>query len=245
MRHALATHRSRRGVTLIELVLAITILLIVTAALAPSLSTALMLDQRQAARKIALAYERLQSEAVLRNKTYRIAFDLRNNSWTVEQGDAGATIFSDPESREDYEERVQEQVDNLTPEELRQWRNRHGFSATSDAEIGAQAHPLPEGIRFQSIFTPQYAEPVTLDDIEDEVRRDKDDDSPTHLVYSYVFANGFAEHTVVQIVHEDDDEDGFTITVDPVSGRVRLHAELIDQRDAFDFLPDEGPKLEL
>ncbi|MCA9689370.1 MAG: hypothetical protein KC636_07145 [Myxococcales bacterium] len=45
-------------------------------------------------------------------------------------------------------------------------------------------------------------------------------------------------------VDEEDDDEGFTITVDPLSGRVDMVGELLDQHDRWAFLPDEGPDLD-
>ena len=65
------------------------------------------------------------------------------------------------------------------------------------------------------------------------------------MAYTYIFPNGFAEPTFVRIVDEDDDEDGFTLEVEPLSGRVLLHEEEVELEDKMDWLPEEGPELDL
>ena len=42
------------------------------------------------------------------------------------------------------------------------------------------------------------------------------------VIYSYVFPNGFTEHTVIWLTEKDDPTSGWTIVVEPLSGNVRL-----------------------
>jgi len=42
---------------------------------------------------------------------------------------------------------------------------------------------------------------------------------------------------------EDDPEEGYTVEVEPLSGKVHVHGELIDFEDSFEWVPDEGPDL--
>ena len=65
------------------------------------------------------------------------------------------------------------------------------------------------------------------------------------MAYSYIFPNGFAEPTLVRIVDEDDEDDGLTLEVEPLSGRVLLHEEEVELDDILGWLPEEGPELDL
>ena len=59
-------------------------------------------------------------------------------------------------------------------------------------------------------------------------------------------ADGFGtvEYTLIRIVSEDDPEEGYTIEVEPVSGRVNIMEEERRPEDATSWLPDEGPELD-
>ena len=98
---------------------------------------------------------------------------------------------------------------------------------------------LPWGTRFGGILTPQYEDMVEPRD--EEV--DTEDPEEERIVYSYLFASGFAEPTVVQIVEIDDPGEGYTVVVEPLSGRVHLHGELLSHEGMFDDMPEEGPDL--
>ncbi len=232
--------RGRRGMTLLEVMVSVGIMMLFVAALVPSLDAVLLLEQRGAARKLALIYTQLHDEAVLRNKTFRIAYHLDANYYEIEVGDPGALIFTNPEAREEYEENVADRIEDLSPEDLREYKKREDF-AKIQGEFEGKIE-LPENTRLYSVYTPQYEDPVRPREPGD--RRATDADKP-NVAYSYIFANGFAEYTVVQMVDREDEEDGFTITVDPLSGKVDLYTELIDQHDAFEFVPDDGPTLSL
>lgn len=236
-----AATRGRRGLTLMEVLVAIAIMLLLTAALMPSLNAVFMLEQRAAARRMALAFEKMHDEAVLRNRTYRFWFDLDANTWGIEGGDAQFLIFDDPEARERWEENLGDKLDDMDEQEKREFLKEREFSAVEGeyAKI-----TMPRGARIHSVYTPQYEDPVTLDSRRRTPVRTGDEKEPLRA-FSHLFSNGFAEYTVIQIVETDDEDSGFTITVDPLSGKVVLHSDLIDHHDAFRFLPDEGPRLNL
>jgi hypothetical protein len=94
---------------------------------------------------------------------------------------------------------------------------------------------LPSGMVFGGVYTPQYGELVEP--------QGEDDEESTLRVESYIMSNGFVEHTLIQLVDEDDPTDGYTIEIQPLSGRVKLHSELLDPLNRLDFVPEEGPDL--
>ncbi len=61
-------------------VLAIAIVLM--GVLIPSLASFFMLDQRQAAKDLTTLYQQLHDEAVMRNVTFRVAYNLRHSAIT-------------------------------------------------------------------------------------------------------------------------------------------------------------------
>lgn len=225
--------------SLIEVLVVIAILIAMAAVAVPALQSVFMLEQRRAAQELCVTYERLHTEAVLRNKTFRIAYHLDDNFYEIQSGDAGLLIFSSAEARERYEESSEERLENMTEEELRELKSKEDFK-TAEGAYQAKVK-LPDHTRFAGVYTPQYEtmrRPGDKGDVETE-----DGGEVQNIVYSYVFANGFTEPTVIQMVSADDAEDGYTIEIEPLSGRVRLHPDLIDYRDSFGFIPEDGPSL--
>jgi len=236
--------RARAGMTLMEVLVSVAIMLIITAVMMPSLDGLLMLEQVRAARRLTMVYAQLHDEAILRNKTFRIAYHVDENYYQIEAGDANALIYADFEAREASEEREKEKVEEMTPEELKEYQAQNSFKQVEGHGLGGRFE-LPENTRFRSVYTPQYEEPVVPAAHDTKKRRKavSDDEEGPRVVYSYVFANGFSEFTVVQLVDKDDEESGFTITIDPMSGKVDLYGDLVDRHDMLKGLPREGPRL--
>lgn len=222
--------------SLIEVMVVIAILLAIAVILVIPLSSFLMLQQNSAARTLAITYQVLHDEAVLRNVTFRIAYHMDENFYDVEVGRPETLIFDDPKAREAYEEKIEAQRTKLSKEPEPQAENQ--FQRAMDR---FQTHvELPRNTIFGGIYTPQYGELVKPTS-EDE--RARDENAPKKVVYSYIFPNGFAEHTVVQIVSASSPDDGYTLEVEPMSGNVHLYGELRDWEESNKDLPERGPEL--
>jgi prepilin-type N-terminal cleavage/methylation domain-containing protein len=233
----------RRGLTLIEIVVTIAIMGLVTAVAIPSLNGIFDLRQRAGVQELARTYTFLVDEAVLRNVTFRVAYNLDRSTWRVEVGDANTLIFGDAESREAHEAELEDQMARFTQRELDEGAaddldGSHGRFEGLDSEMFTSANALPDKTRFAFVYTPQYGE----DGVEphDKLPEDPEDE---RVAYSYVFPDGTAEHTVVRIVDADDPDDGYTLEVEPISGKVRLDTDLVDPSESFAWLPEEGPDL--
>ena len=219
--------------TLTEIMVVLVIAILLIAVLVPSLTSLFMLDQRKAARNLTILYEQLHDEAVMRNVTFRISYNLRAGTYEVQVGEAGALIFDSVEAREDWEEAEKRKIALMNDEELA----AHAHERKRFQNLAARfktKFELPSQTVFGGIYTPQYGEMVTPDSL------GEDDEG---IIFSYVFPNGQAEHTVVWLVNELDEEDGFTIEVEPLSGSVKLTGELVSWEDSYSFVPTEGPDL--
>lgn len=235
--------RARHGLTLIEIMVVIAIVGIITAVGAPALSGLLALEQQRAISELAQTFVWLRDEAALRNVTFRVAFNLDQNAWKIEVGDASTLIFSDPEAREAYDEQLQDEMRRYTEreleegvEDLRDVSNR--FEGLEDPAFTTEQR-LPDGIRFAFVYTPQYGE--------DGVTASEDPpDTPEEeqIAYAYIFPDGTTEHIVVRIVDERDEDEGYTLEVEPLTGAVSLtEDEILDPTDSFAWIPEQGPSL--
>lgn len=231
---AASARRRRGGMTLLEVLVVVAIALALLAVGIPVASSMFSLKQRAAAKDLALTYELIQQEAVLRNQTFRVAYHLDGGWYQVEMGDPDSLIFSNPDDRLEFE-RTRES-------KLR--RHDDGATAADDPTGGFEGIAtkrqvkieLPPNTVFGGVWTPQYERMVRPSG------REEDPDEPL-VVYSYVFPTGYSEPAVVHLVTEGDDRSGFSVIVEPMSGRVRLTTELIEPREAFERVPDEGPEL--
>lgn len=233
--------RDRRGMSLMELIVAVALALGLMAVLIPSVAGYMQLRQRQAAKDLVLLYNQLHDEAVLRNATFRVVFDLERNRYRVEVGESRAIIYSSPEQRERYEQEVANRIAAMNDQELAEYRQRNRPFEKLQSHF-ATDFELPSNVQLYGVYTPQYGRMMTVDDVMDERRKRKGDEAGLE-VYSYVFANGFSERTLVWFVDPKSPDQGFTVEVEPLSGRIHLHGELVDWRDTLDLVPSSGPRI--
>jgi hypothetical protein len=212
----------------------------------PAMSGLLDLKQRSAAKELAQTYTWLLDEAALRNVAFRMVYNLDRSTWTIEAGDPNTLVFTNPEKREEFDERLEDDMSRYTQREVDEGEaedvesQRGRFTGLAELDVPfTTSKPLPNGTRFAYVYTPQYEE-GGLEPTKEGPPEDVEDDQ---IAYTYVFPDGTAEHTVVRIVDEEDNENGWTIEVLPVSGEIRLSTDLVDPSDSLDWVPDEGPEL--
>lgn len=229
--------------TLIEVIVVMALIGSVMAISVPSLRAIFDVQMTAAAKEMALSYRYLRDEASLRNASFRVAFYLDQNGYRVEVGDANTLIFSSAEDREDFEEEIEGQLKRFTDRQIEEGEanevldKRSRFQGLSDPALEAQVQ-MPTGSRIAWVWTPQYDDPVEPSDDPPE-----DEEDPGVIAYSHIFSNGYVEHTLIRIEDIDDPDDGFTIEIEPLSGRVHVHDSLIEPRDIVAWVPDEGPEI--
>jgi prepilin-type N-terminal cleavage/methylation domain-containing protein len=233
---------ARAGMTLIEIMVVITIIVIVTGVSIPSMALLLDLRQKEAADTLATTFAYLRDEATLRNVTFRLAFNLDRNTWKVEAGSPDARIFETPEERIAWEKEVGDRMARYTDRELQEGaadellEQTGRFEGLTDVTLDTNVE-LPGGSVFAWAYTPEYADPVQAS------LEMPEDPAAEQVVYSYIFPDGQMELTVIRIVGERDPEDGYTLIVEPLTGRIHITSEDTDYRDAFSWIPTQGPEL--
>ncbi|MCB9742759.1 MAG: prepilin-type N-terminal cleavage/methylation domain-containing protein [Alphaproteobacteria bacterium] len=240
--------RGRSGVTLLEILVVIVLLMVVLSIAVPAVSSILLIEQSGAAKELGLTYKYLRDEAALRNVTFRVVYNLDTRSYKVEVGDPNTLIFSDPDDRAEWEEDFQDQLSRFTDRELEEGKATElqaqsgRFDNLTDPVFRTEVK-LPTGSTFAWVWTPQYDEPVEPNVDPDE--EPSDDEAEQAIAYSYVFPNGFIEHTVVRIASIDDPEEGYTVEVEPVSGKVTVTDEIISYEDSMSWVPHDAPEMPL
>lgn len=230
----------RRGMSIIEMVVVMAVIALVIAIGAPVLTSVFDLQQRGAAKTLAETYKLLQTEAMLRNVTFRIAYNLDQSTWKVEVGDPAALIFSEPEARDRWEREQEDKLRMFSKKEIEEGEAADVIK--QDGRFSGLSVPgfptggdLPESCRYAYVYTPQYGEPVTPSEEEP-----KPGEEP-RVVYSHIFPDGTMEFTVVRIVDRDDPADGYTVEVEPFSGQIRLDTLETEIGASLAWIPSEAP----
>ena len=230
--------------TLVEIMVVLAIIAVIALVGVPALSSILSLQQHAAAEELAKTYRWLQDEAALRNVTFRVAFDLDQGSYTIQVGDPATLVFSTPDAREQFESELKSDMKRFTQRELEEGAadeltDKAGrFESLPDSRFG-KPRLLPPSCRFAYVYTPQYGEGGKLPS--EDPPEDPADDA---IAYTYIFPDGSSEHVVIRIVDADDAEDGYTVEVEPLSGKVTLTEDTVDPEASLSWVPQEGPKIQ-
>jgi len=241
-------NRSQAGLTLIEIVVVMAIMGLIAVVAVPSLRGLLDLQQRSGAKQLASTYTWLIDEAALRNATFRLAFNLDEGTWKVEVGDANSVVFGTPEEREKYDEELKARLKRYTKRELEEGaadevKGAMGrFEGLSDPAFTTEQR-LPNGTHFGFVWTPEYPDDGVGPSKDALDGKEPDPEAEPNMAYSYIFSDGSAEHTVIRIVSDEDPDEGYTVEVEPLSGRVHLDGDLVDPKQSMAWLPAEGPRL--
>jgi type II secretory pathway pseudopilin PulG len=234
--------------TLIEIVVVIALFVAVAAIAIPSYNALFDVEMRGAAKELAQTYKWLQDEAAMRNVTFRVAIDLDKSTWKVEAGDPSSLIYSTPEEREEAESDLFDAMKHYTERELAEDEDAQAeiaaksggkFEGLTDVSF-TTAQILPTSVKFAWVYTPQYGE-EGIEPTKDGPPRDP---AENHIAYTHVFPDGTSEHIVVRIVDADDPEDGWTIEVEPLTGRVNIDTDIVDPTQSLSWIPESGPELQ-
>ena len=262
--------RVRRGLNLVEVVIAVAIalgLLFLGGMFFQNMTGA----KEYSAVKAFVAHVKLaQQQATIENRAYRIAFDLDGATYSIEASDEEALIYRDAEQRKEIEEKIQSdmggakgqdelrkliecakarqadpskscgQLDDLDPSQavgMLEAEAGTGFQAVADQFFKAQV-TLPGAVRINGVYTPAYGEylrPTDEEDLEDEDRV---------VAFAHIFPGGVTEHTVIQFTREGYDDFGYTVELEPLSGRIIVDTTVRDWDDRDYEIPEEGPELD-
>ena len=234
--------------TLIEIIVVMALLVGLLAIAVPAYQAVFDVNMRGAARELAQTYKWLQDEAAMRNVTFRMTIDLDRGTWKVEAGDPSSLIYSTPEERETAEDDLESTMKHYTEREIAEdadaqeviaKKSGGKFAGLTDVSFTTEQQ-LPNNVQFAWVYTPQYGE----DGKEPTKGGPPEDPAEDAIAYTHIFPDGTSEHTVVRIVDAKDPDDGWTIEVEPLSGRVNLEPEIVDPEESLSWIPEEGPELD-
>ncbi len=213
---------SDRGLTLIEISVAILLVAVLIAVAVPAFRAATDADLHAAAIRIAAGNRACFGEASVKNVTLRMAYDLGAGTYWVE-GVPGT--FQVIQKERDREEVLEEEKKKEEEEQRkRELAERYGTGEMEES-IGSpqpkfvpvqmaflEPQRLPSGVKFAGVRTPQFRKVVK-----------------EGTVYTHFFPNGWAERTLVYL--EDSGGSKVTLEMEPLTGRLVLHEGELDYRE--------------
>lgn len=189
---------SQRGFTLIEIMIVVLII-----ALMMGLGVAVLFPGNEAklrdqSSKIAGTVKFLYNEAAIKNRYYRIVFDLDGRTYKVESSDQPYLVrmIDEAQKKKDAEKKA-----DATPD---------GASFTQEEGLLVQPEKLPSGIKFKDI---------TVMHLPTRVEQGK--------VEVYFFPSGFVEPTIINLTDEDE-ESFYSLQLNPMTGRAHIRSEYFE-----------------
>lgn len=194
-----------RGFTLIEIMIVVLIIALMmgmgVAVLFPGNEAKL----REQSAKLAGTIKFLYNEAAVKNKYYRLVFDLDQQSYAVESSTEPflvRMIEEDPKKNAAKGEAPAEGEPGATP--------AAGF--TGEEGMLVQTTKLPAGIKFKDVFVMHHKERQERGKVE-----------------AYFFPNGFVEPLVVNLSDEDE-QTFYSLQVNPLTGRSKIRSEYYEAK---------------
>jgi general secretion pathway protein H len=209
LRQRRALHGSR-GFTLLELLIVSALVVAIAFVVIPAAQSALGVRTREATSKVAGSIRAMYGEAVLQGATCRLVFDLDEGAYWPECAQGRVRVASKEESVRGA--RVEPRSRDFPgTEEEAQAREEIAAKTSFSAHEGqlAKRQSLPEGVHFGSVWTQHQAEPYT-----------------SGTSYLYFFPHGQTQKAFIHVERNEDDI--FTVVVDPVTGRTRVLPQKVD-----------------
>lgn len=201
--------QSKRGFTLIEILVVIGIIALVTTIALPSLMSFFKVSLSTAGREVATVVRETYNASVITGRIYRVVYDFKSQSYWAEGGPT--TLLLDTAATKEEEERRRRY---LSPSELEKLKNKDsGF--TLDKAITRKKRALPDGVSIVSITTDQAKEPIT------------EGEATTHF-----FPHGLTERTL--IVLKDLSSNYVTLAIQPLLGKTELFERQVTLKEAYE-----------
>jgi len=214
VRMIISPKRTPKGLTLIEITIALLILALMFYIAIPGLAGLTRANLKTAARELAGTIRYLFNYSVTKNLYCRLVIYIEEGSYSAECSEEQFLMSREKEEAYDgaraEEEEEEEDTFGLTEEEkeiLRIRKHKVQFSQIDDADI--KPTKLPNGVGFDGVWVMHQPERYT---------RGK--------TYIYFFPSGFMEKAVIHLV----DESGviFSVVTEPITGKAKVYNRLYE-----------------
>ncbi|MCO4764233.1 MAG: prepilin-type N-terminal cleavage/methylation domain-containing protein [Myxococcales bacterium] len=203
--------KKARGFTLIELMVVMSIMAIVTAAVAVGVGNIRGASVQSEAGKLTVAVRYLYNLAVLNGKVHRLVIDIEGGSYWGEVQDSRdpCKMYLLPGETDD------EEADSGDTDEEADKPAAASFGKAKTKLL--KKRKLKKGVVFGGVMTSHQKQVANS--------------GQAHIT---IFPNGTAEAAYVYIQDKDDDEDVMTVEVLSLQGAARIHLDKLEPDEFFE-----------
>lgn len=221
-----APRRAQRGLTLIEISIALGIAALAVSISIVSLNALTDADLRSSAIELAGAIKFNYDRAIMEKRTQRLGMDLDRNVWWIEFTEdayaVGAERMHGEEgekraARGEVEDAVEDSFFDDDDESAEVKRVMEGGKAASFGpdESAGEPHPLPGDVQFSKVWTGHQEESFT-----------------SGVAYLHFFRGGWTEPAQIELF---DGSEYVTLKVFPLTGRVRTYDKQLEDPDIEEY----------
>jgi prepilin-type N-terminal cleavage/methylation domain-containing protein len=208
----------RRGFTFVELMIVLTIAAVVSALAIISVSGVNNNRVRAEALRLSGAMRMVYGRAAINGLRYQFVFDIESNSYRV-QCSTENVLLDAPSDQSRSARRRASRYASDDPEADPFGLGSSAPTLDDCSEDLLEAYTLRKGVRIRGVLTTHDSEPV--------------EEGENGIAF---FPNGFVERSMVWLESEDE-RTVVTLTVDPMTGRIRIWGE--DREIPRDFFSVE------
>lgn len=196
--------RSESGITLIELMVAITIIGVMFGVAASGLRRFTSANLKDSSSHLGAMLRYLSNKAVTDNVYLRVVYDLEGGNYWVEESSEKFLIQKEPEGAKKGKKGQKEEGDGAEEDHAKEVFQK------SDSKL-LKSTQLLSGVRFKDVYVDYLGQKVEQSQ-----------------AYTYFFPDGYATGTIIHLQEEDDAENVFSIALSALSGRVQVVAEYLE-----------------
>jgi prepilin-type N-terminal cleavage/methylation domain-containing protein len=206
---------SDSGFTLIELLVALAIVGLIFAVAATGLRSVFSINLKSSAGKLAATLRYLSNKAVTDHLYIRVIYDLKGETYSVEECTEPVVVAVEEEEAE-----VKEEEKNEGGEEEGDKKKTSESSCVPSESSLLKPVKLPSGVLFKD---------VSLSYLKTKKEEGK--------AVTYFFPDGYATPTLINF-KDDDDENHYSVEVEALSGKVLVTSEY--QEHFSEWSKEEG-----
>lgn len=153
----------RSGFTLIELIIVLAIMALFAGTVLPRMRDQLDLHLRKHARQLSGSIRFLYNQSAMKNKIYRLHYDLDNQKYWVEKSESNHLRLQDPEQeRSAFEEKPKKSKFSEDLELLKKPVELQKKITFKSIKTQASEDPITSGHAYTHFFPSGFAEPTTI-----------------------------------------------------------------------------------
>ncbi len=207
--------RARRGVTLVELLLAVALVAVITSTAVFGFGGVSSARLKRGTTQIAGAVRVAYAHATASSKVTRLVFDFEEGKLLLEEAEGTHLVRRDQAGGAEAATEIEEQAIAATDIAQGPRAPRASFSTVKARGFPEEGRELPSGIQFWRVDTDHQLEPIGQG-----------------RAYLYFFPGGQTETAAVQLrvsnADESDTSSYMTVIVAPLTGKTTIHKGRVD-----------------